>query len=194
MNHRRRNTRSAMLPKLMMEPNHSPDCPPLTDEQQTELEELQARIKMYNRCVPELRITLPRFCLSRAVYLSVDLRICSAFYFKCANLRFEEDAAQRIAACLTSFLEQHPLEWQVCAWKNDLITELMLGGSSRKHVPVGNEAAVRASRHNSRSHRATVEGQNLSEVPTRKAGNTARIPSQRFCNRMFSFDECWLLS
>jgi hypothetical protein len=83
---------------------------------------------MYNRTVPELRITLPTvFFMSVVPYLSLNPQICVDYYFKCVRLRFNEDAANKIAACLTTFLEQHPIEWRVCSWKNDFITEIALG-------------------------------------------------------------------
>lgn len=105
---------------------HSP-AHSMTEEQQKAIAELQARIRMYNRTVPELRIKLPTHFMSVVSYLSLNLKICTDYYFKCANLRFDEDAGNKIAACLTSFLEQHPLEWLVCSWKNDFIAEITLG-------------------------------------------------------------------
>jgi hypothetical protein len=100
---------------------------PLTDQEQKSFTELQAGIKMRNRTVPELRIQLPDYRISVVPYLSLNLRICTDYYFECANLRFDMDAANRITACLTSFLEQHPLEWLVSTWKNDFIAEIVLG-------------------------------------------------------------------
>jgi hypothetical protein len=99
----------------------------LTDEEQKSFTELQARIKMYNRAIPELRITLPPHRMSAVSYLSLNLQICADYYFKCEGLRFDENAATQIAACLSSLLQEHPLEWRVCAWKNDFIAEIMLG-------------------------------------------------------------------
>jgi hypothetical protein len=100
---------------------------PLSEEQQKVFVVLKQIIEMYNRTVPELRIKLPTVFISVVPYLSLNLQICVDYYFKCARLRFNEDAANKIAACLTTFLEQHPLEWRVCSWKNDFITEIALG-------------------------------------------------------------------
>jgi hypothetical protein len=100
---------------------------PLSDEQQKAFGELKATIRMFNRTVPELRIELPTWFLSAIPYLSLNLKVCTDYYFKCANLRFDEDAGNKIAACLTSFLEEYPLDWSVCSWKNDFIAEMILG-------------------------------------------------------------------
>lgn len=100
---------------------------PLSEEQQKAFAVLQATIRAFNRTVPELRIKLPTYFLSAIPYLALNIKVCTDYYFKCANLRFDEDAGNKIAACLTTFLEEHPLEWSVCSWKNDFIAEIVLG-------------------------------------------------------------------
>jgi hypothetical protein len=99
----------------------------LTEPEQASLVELRAKINMYNKAVPRLRLQLPSYSFSYRPYLSLNLEICADYYFKCAHLRFHDDAANKIVNFLTSFLEQYPLEWKVCSWKNDFIAELMLG-------------------------------------------------------------------
>jgi hypothetical protein len=99
----------------------------LTEPEQASLVEIRAKINMYNKAVPRLRLQLPSYSFSYRPYLSLNLEICADYYFKCALLRFHDDAANQIVNFLTSFLEQYPLEWKVCSWKNDFIAELMLG-------------------------------------------------------------------
>ena len=98
----------------------------LTEKQQASLVELHAKIKMYNKAVPGLRLQLPSYCLSYSPYLSLNLEICADYYFKCEHMRFDEDAGSKIAECLSFFLEENPFEWNVCTWKNDFIAGLML--------------------------------------------------------------------
>jgi len=93
----------------------------LTEEERTSLAKLQARIRMYNRTLPKLRIQIPDD------NISLNLEICVDYYFKCQQARFEKDGASKVAELLTSFLEQHPLEWSFSDWKNDQIAKLVLG-------------------------------------------------------------------
>jgi hypothetical protein len=95
--------------------------PELSEEERTSMGKLHALIRTYNREVPELRLQIPDG------NISLDLRICADYYFKCEDARLEEDAASKVAELLTSFLNQHPLEWRICYWKNDFIAELVLG-------------------------------------------------------------------
>jgi hypothetical protein len=97
----------------------------LTEEERISKGKLDARIKMDNRDVPELRLQIPDLHIS--LYLSLNLQVCADYYFKCQLARLEDDAGNKLAELLTSFLEQHPLEWRICCWKNDLIAELVLG-------------------------------------------------------------------
>jgi len=99
----------------------------LTPEERTRFAELKARVEMFNRAIPELRIKLPEGSMSIEPLLSVDLKICIDYYGKCAGLRFEKDSGNKIAKLLISFMEQHPVEWKVCLWKNDVIAEIVLG-------------------------------------------------------------------
>jgi hypothetical protein len=99
--------------------------PELTEEERISKGKLDARIKMYNRDVPELRLRIPDLHIT--LYLSLDLQVCADYYFKCQLARLEQDASNKVAELLTSFLEPHPLEWRICCWKNDLIAELVLG-------------------------------------------------------------------
>jgi hypothetical protein len=110
--------------------NDSSDHPPmcafgrrtkLTEEERTSLAKLQARIRMYNRTVPKLRIQIPNH------NISLNLAICADYYFKCQHASFEKDGASKVAELLTSFSEQHPLEWSFSDWKNDEIAKLVLG-------------------------------------------------------------------
>ena len=93
----------------------------LTEEERTSLAKLQAQIRMYNRSVPQLRIQIPDFDIP------LKPEICADYYFKCQHASFEKDAAGKVAELLTSFLEQHPLEWSYSDWKSDEITKLVLG-------------------------------------------------------------------
>jgi hypothetical protein len=99
----------------------------LTQEQQKSLTQLRLRIEVFNRTVPELRISLPSHCWSYAAYLPLELNICAEYFFQAERIRFDEDAGSRVAELLTSFSDKHPLEWRVCGWKNDFIAQLMLG-------------------------------------------------------------------
>jgi hypothetical protein len=114
-------------------------CGDLTEKEQASLVELHAKIKLCNKKVPDLRLQLPSPCLSYRPYLSLNLEICADYYFRCAHVRFDDDSGGKVADLLTSLLEQYPLEWDVCAWKNDFIAGLMLGEfngtlSKRKEV------------------------------------------------------------
>jgi len=97
----------------------------LTEAERISKGKRDALIKEYNRAVPELRLQIPDFPISP--YLSLNLQVCADYYFKCQRARLEEDAGNKVAALLTSFLEQHPLEWSISYWKNDFIAELVLG-------------------------------------------------------------------
>jgi hypothetical protein len=94
----------------------------LTEEQRAQWAACQLKIDTIVKSHPELRLQLPQSALRW-----FDLEICREYYWKCQCLRFEKDADQRIAGLLTSFLQQHPLEWACCEWKNDAIAQLMLG-------------------------------------------------------------------
>lgn len=99
----------------------------LTEQEEVSLVELRAKINMYNKAVPRLRLQLPSYSFSYRPYLSLKLEICVDYYFECAHLRFHDNAGSKIVNLLTSFLEQYPLEWKVCSWKNDFIADLVLG-------------------------------------------------------------------
>src|SRR5450755_2244268 len=93
----------------------------LTAEERTSLAKLQARIRMYNRTVPQLRIQIPDSDIP------LNLEICADYYFKCKRASFEKDGASKVAELLISFSEHHPLEWHFSDWKNDFIAKLVIG-------------------------------------------------------------------
>ncbi len=84
---------------------------------------LQLEIKTYNRVNPELRLQLPRTNHTPPP----DFELCRELYWKYQHLRFDEDAANKVATLLTSFLKEHPREWEYSGWKNDAIAELVMG-------------------------------------------------------------------
>ena len=49
------------------------------------------------------------------------------YYLKYQRMRFQKDAANKVADLLTSLHQKYPLEWAYCGWKNVAIAELMLG-------------------------------------------------------------------
>jgi hypothetical protein len=60
--------------------------------------------------------------------LHLDINITNReYYWKYQRMRFQKDAADKIAGLLTSFQQEHPLEWEYCGWKHFAIAELMLG-------------------------------------------------------------------
>jgi hypothetical protein len=92
----------------------------LTEEERTSKGKLDTQIRMYNRAVPGLRLQIPDYDVS------LNLEVCADYYFRCQHACLEEDAASKVAELLTSFLEQHQLEWHLSYWKNDLIAKLVL--------------------------------------------------------------------
>lgn len=94
--------------------------PALTGEEQRSLNELRTRVQMYNKTVPNLRLRLPE------LGESPDLEVCADYYFRVRHAGVEENAPEKVAALLTSFLEEHEEEWNFCGWKNDAIADLIL--------------------------------------------------------------------
>ncbi len=65
---------------------------------------------------------------ARFAKFQLDINITNREYYrKYQRMRFQRDAANNIAALLTSFQQAHPLEWEYCGWKTFAIAELMLG-------------------------------------------------------------------
>jgi hypothetical protein len=65
---------------------------------------------------------------ARLAKLRLDMNITDREYFRKYQLmRFQKDAANKIAGLLTSFQQEHPLEWEYCDWKNFAIAKLVLG-------------------------------------------------------------------
>jgi hypothetical protein len=93
----------------------------LLQAQQVRLAELQSKIKIANEIFPKLRLQMPSF------YIPLDIETCYKHYGKYQLMRFDKDAANKIAGLLTSFQREHPWEWEYSGWKNDAMAELMLG-------------------------------------------------------------------
>jgi hypothetical protein len=65
---------------------------------------------------------------ARFAKFQLDINITNREYYrKYQRIRFQKDAANNIAALLTSLQQEHPLEWGYCGWKTFAIAELMLG-------------------------------------------------------------------
>ncbi len=101
----------------------------LSKEARDRLTTLQSVINSITRINPELRPLLPQpnphFALRPEHYWK-SFRICSEYYWKYQDVLFSKDAANQLAALLTSFLQKHPVEWAFCVWKDNAIAELML--------------------------------------------------------------------
>jgi len=113
----------------------------LNEKEQASLLQLQEKVKMFNSVIPDLRLALPTHRYSHKPYLSVDLHVCADYYFKCAHAQFDENPGSEIADLLNSLLDYHPLEWDVCGWKNDFVAALVLGhfkGSLSRQKEVAN--------------------------------------------------------
>lgn len=91
-----------------------------TEEERTQWAKRQLKANIIVKFNPELRLQLPPSALG-----SLDLEICREYYWKYKLMRLKNDA-DKVADLLASFLEQNPLEWRCCGWKNDAVAELLL--------------------------------------------------------------------
>jgi hypothetical protein len=111
----------------------------LLQAEQVRLAELQSKIKIANEICPELRLQM------LPAYIPLDIETCHKHYGKYQLMRFDKDAANKIAGLLTSFQREHPWEWEYSGWKNDAMAELMLGrlNSSLRTVKYRGEVGQR---------------------------------------------------
>src|SRR5208337_3550940 len=83
----------------------------LSKEAREGLAKLQLEIDTITLINPELRLRLPqpdpRFALHPESYRH-SFKICCEYYWKYQHVRFDKEAANQVAALLTSFLQKHP--------------------------------------------------------------------------------------
>ena len=96
---------------------------PVTAEERFRVARLQWKISILNRDIPDLRLKLPPFSYVNPP----DLLLCQEKYWEYQDRCREDGAANKVAAMLISFEQDHPWEWLCCGWKDEAIAALVLG-------------------------------------------------------------------
>jgi hypothetical protein len=91
------------------------------------------RLRMYpwlSRCAP-FRVPLP------------NLRVCREYFDNYKSAEVQVDSLHLISKLLLELRREHPVEWECCGWKNDAISNVVLGYTHNGY-PEDGEAVARS--------------------------------------------------
>lgn len=81
-----------------------------------------------NRCAP-FRVPLP------------NLKVCREYFDHYKSAEGEVDSLHLISKLLLELHREHPVEWECCGWKNDAISNVVLGCTHNGYVEDGEVVA-----------------------------------------------------
>jgi hypothetical protein len=102
-------------------------------------------LQKMNRRQPELRLRMwpwPARCAPSGEPLP-NLKVCREFFDRYKSAQLEVDPLQLISDLLLELRRERPVEWECCGWKNDAITDVVLGYTTGGYVENGSVTALR---------------------------------------------------